>query len=229
MKAIKLVPALSLLIPALVPAIAAAQPESADTTTGFDHPVPAVQNAFEISVGTGYSQGSGKLGGSAGSLEDIAGPGGAIEVDLGYRIVPQLSVGAYGTFSKYQHGDNLASSTDVFGATAGVQAAWHFRPDASIDPWVSLGTGWRGLWLNPDGGKVTSLQGLELARLQIGADYRVTEDIAIAPVVGGSLNLFVSEDSPMTNDLTEIHDKKVNFTGYAGLSGRFDLGGSRRR
>jgi hypothetical protein len=31
----------------------------------------------------------------------------------------------------------------------------------------------------------------------------------------------------MTNDLTEIKDKKVNFTGFAGLSGRFDLGGRR--
>ena len=74
---------------------------------------------------------------------------------------------------------------------------------------------------------MTSLQGLELARLQVGADYRLTKDIAIAPVIGGSLSMFVSEDNAMTNDLTEIHDKKVNFTGFAGLSGRFDLGGSR--
>ena len=141
MKTIKWIPALSLFIPA----IAAAQPESPDTTTGFDHKVPAVQNAFEIGVATGYSQGGGKLGGNMGSLEDVSGPGGAVEVDLGYRILPRLSIGAYGTFSKYQHGDNIDSSTDVLGATAGVQAAWHFRPDHAVDPWVSLGTGWKGL------------------------------------------------------------------------------------
>jgi len=223
MKAMKLVPVLSL----LVPTIALAQPESPDTTTGFDHPVPSVKNAFEIAVGTGYTQGGGKLGGSMGNLEDVSGPGGAVELDLGYRVVPELTVGAYGTFSKYQHGDHIDSNTDVLGATAGVQAAWHFRPDASIDPWVRLGTGWKGLWLNPQSGKVTSLQGFELARLQIGADYRVSKDIAIAPVIGGSLSMFVSEDSPMTTDYTEIKDKKVNFTGFAGLSGRFDLGGAR--
>jgi hypothetical protein len=223
MKAMKLVPVLSL----LVPTIALAQPESPDTTTGFDHPVPSVKNAFEIAVGTGYTQGGGKLGGSMGSLEDVSGPGGAVELDVGYRVVPELTVGAYGTFSKYQHGDRIDSNTDVLGATAGLQAAWHFRPDASIDPWVSLGTGWKGLWLNPQSGKVTSLQGFELARLQIGADYRVSKDIAIAPVIGGSLSMFVSEDSPMTTDYTEIKDKKVNFTGFAGLSGRFDLGGAR--
>jgi hypothetical protein len=223
MKALKLFPALSL----LVPAVALAQPESPDTTTGFDHDVPAVNNGFEIGIATGYAQGAGKLGGNMASLEDISGPGAAVELDLGYRIIPELTLGAYGTFSKYQHGDNIDSNTDVLGATAGIQAAWHFRPDHSVDPWVSLGSGWKGLWLNPSSGKVTSLQGFELARLQIGADYRLTKDIAIAPVIGGSLSLFVSEDNAMTNDLTEIQDKKVNFTGFAGLSGRFDLGGSR--
>src|SRR4051794_7054807 len=134
MKVLKLIPAVSL----LVPAVALAQPESPDTTIGFDHEVPAVKNAFEIGVATGYSQGGGKLGGNMASLEDVAGPSAAVEVDLGYRIIPELSVGAYGTFSKYQHGDNIDSDTDVLGATAGVQAAWHFRPDHAVDPWVSL-------------------------------------------------------------------------------------------
>ena len=225
MKIMKLFPLVSL----LVPAVALAQPESPDTTTGFDHEVPAVKNALEIGVATGYSQGGGKLGGNMGSLEDISGPGGVVEVDVGYRIIPELSVGAYGTFSKYQHGDSIASSTDVLGATAGVQAAWHLRPDRSVDPWVSLGGGWKGLWLDPSTGKDTSLQGLDLARLQLGADYRISKDIAIAPVIGGSLSMFISQDSPMTSDLTELNDKKVNFTGFAGLSGRFDLGGTRTR
>jgi hypothetical protein len=223
MKIMKLFSAVSLFIPA----IAAAQPESPDTTTGFDHAVPSVKNAFEIGVATGYTQGGGKLGGNMGSLEDLSGPGGAVEVDLGYRILPQLSLGAYGTFAKYQKGDNVANDTDVLGATAGLQAVLHARPDRSVDPWVSLGTGWKGLWLNPSSGKVTSLQGLELARLQLGVDYRVSKDVAIAPVIGGSLSMFISQDSDMTADLTEITDKKVNFTGFAGLSGRFDLGGSR--
>jgi hypothetical protein len=234
MKAIKLIPAV---LVSFIPALAMAQPsqevqpsiaESPDTTTGFDHAVPAVQNGLEIGVATGYSQGAGKLGGNMANLEDIAGPGGSVEVDVGYRLLPQLSVGAYGTFAKYQHGDHISSDNDVLGADAGVQAVWHFRADRSVDPWVSLGTGWKGLWLNPNHGKVTSLQGLDLARLQIGADYRVSKDVAIAPVIGGSLSMFISQDSPMTNDLTEINDKKVAFTGFAGLSGRFDIGGERK-
>jgi len=115
----------------------------------------------------------------------------------------------------------------VLGATAGVQAAWHVRPERSIDPWLSLGTGWRGFWLNPSSGAVTSLHGLDLARLQIGVDYRLSKDVSIAPAIGGSISMFLSQDTPMTSGSTTIGDKQVNFTGFAGLSGRFDLGGTR--
>ena len=221
----RLFPAVLLLI---VPAVATAQPEATDTT-GVGHAVLAVPaGTFEIAVATGYAQGGGRLGGDLRSLEDVAGPGGAVEVDLGYRVIPQLALGVYGTLSGSQHGDLIDSSTNVIGAAAGLHAAWHFRPHVSIDPWVSLGGGWHALWLEPDTGKVTSLQGFDLARLQLGVDYRITKEIAIAPVVGGSVSMFVSQDSPMTTGYTEISDKKVNFTGFIGLSGRFDFGSTER-
>lgn len=194
---------------------------------GFDHRVAAPAHALELGVATGYSQGGGPLGGGMKHLEDVASAGGAVELDAMYRINPTFAVGAYGTFSKYATGDLISTQNDVLGATAGIQAAAHFRPASSVDPWVSLGTGWRGLWLSPDQGKNTSIQGLELARLQVGVDYRVNEDISIAPVIGGSVNLFVAQDSPMTAGYSEIDDKKVSFVAFAGLAGRFDLGGRR--
>jgi hypothetical protein len=228
MKSLYLVPAISL----LAPAAAFAQPPTDATdaasndASAFDHHVAAPGNAFELGVATGYTQGAGPVGGNLAHLEDLSGAGAAVELDASYRINPTFSIGAYGTFSKYATGD-LVSNADVLGAAAGIQAAAHLRPDRSVDPWVSLGAGWKGLWLNADQGKNTSLQGLDLARLQIGVDYRVSKDIAISPVIGGSLGLFVSQDSPMTTDYTELSDKKVNFTGFAGLAGRFDLGGDR--
>jgi hypothetical protein len=193
----------------------------------FDHHVAAPANALEIGVATGYTQGVGPIGGGMQHVEDLSKAGGAVELDAMYRINPTFAVGVYGSFSKYATGDRIDGSSDVLGATAGIQAAAHLRPERSVDPWVSLGTGWRGLWVSPESGKNTSLQGLELARLQLGVDYRINEDVAIAPVIGGSLNMFVSEDSSMTTKYTEIADKKVNFIGFAGLAGRFDLGGTR--
>jgi hypothetical protein len=201
--------------------------DTLEATSSFDHHVAAPANALELGVATGYTQGVGPIGGDMLHVEDISKAGGAVELDAMYRINPTFSVGAYGSFSKYATGDQISDQNSVLGATAGIQAAAHLRPDRSVDPWVSLGTGWRGLWLSPDSGKNTSLQGLELARLQLGVDYRVSKDVAIAPVIGGSMNLFVSQNSPMTTDYTEIADKKVNFIGFAGLAGRFDIGGKR--
>jgi len=225
MRIIHLVSALSL----SAPAVAFAQPgtETPENPKAVDEQVAAPSNAFEISVATGYSQGVGPVGGGLLHLEDLSGAGGLVEVDLGYRINPTFSVGGYGTFALHRSGDRIVDSTDVFGATAGIQAIAHVRPERSIDPWVSLGTGWEGMWLSPVNGKDTSLQGLQLARLQLGVDYRISKDAAIAPVIGGSLSLFVSQDSPMTVGYTEISGKKVNFTGFAGIAGRFDVGGSR--
>jgi len=195
--------------------------------TGFDHHVAAPSNAVEVGVAAGYTQGAGPLAGGMQHLEDVSSAGGAVELDALYRINPTLAVGAYGSFAKNATGDQISSDADVLGATAGIQVAAHLRPQRSVDPWVSLGAGWRGLWLSPPSGKNTVLQGVELARLQVGVDYRVNENVSIAPVIGGSLNMFVSQSSPMTSDYSEITDKKVSFVGFAGLAGRFDLGGSR--
>jgi hypothetical protein len=223
MKASQLISVLSV----LVPTIAAAQPQSIQGGSDFDHRVAPVQGALEIAVGTGYSQGGGKVGGDMSDLQDLAGPGAAVELGVGYRILPSLAIGAYGTLSTYQEGDALANDTRVLGGTAGILAAYHFRADRSVDPWVSLGAGWKGMWLDPGAGKTTSLQGLELARLHVGVDYRLSEDVSISPMIGASLGMFVSQDSAMTSDLIEIESKEVNVTGFAGMAGRFDLGGRR--
>jgi hypothetical protein len=226
MKTVHLISALTFVAPAA--ALADSPADSLEDSTAFDHHVPAPNNAFEISVGAGYAQGAGPIaGGMANHLEDLTGPGGAFELDLGYRIDPTFSIGGYGTLAKYNTGNLPDNGQDNYSVTAGVQAIAHLRPDRSVDPWVSLGTGWKGLWISPEEGKNTSLQGLELARIQLGIDYRVTQDVAIAPVIGGSLDMFLDQDSPMTVGYTELQTKKANFTGFAGLAGRFDVGGGR--
>jgi hypothetical protein len=201
--------------------------DTLETSKDFDHHVAAPSNAIELGIATGYTQGVGPIGGGMQHVEDVSRAGGAVEVDAMYRINPMFAVGVYSSFSSYQTGDHINANTDVLGATGGIQAAMHLRPERSVDPWLSLGTGWRGLWESPQSGKVTSLQGLELARLQIGVDYRIDQNVSISPVIGGSLNMFLTEDSPMTTKFDEIDDKKVNFIGFAGLAGRFDLGGQR--
>src|SRR5262249_29212324 len=112
------------------------------------------------------------------------------ELKLGYRPIAPLAFGVFGTCSRQANGDMVTMSSTTSTATAGIFADWHFRPGRSMDPWLGLSTGWRGLWIVPDTGKNTSLQGLEVAHLQVGLDYRITPEIAIAPVIGASMAIF---------------------------------------
>src|SRR5262249_20569303 len=104
------------------------EPTDSSGGGGFDHPVATVSNAFELSIGAGYSQGTGDIAENGPSVADISGAGGTIELKAGYRISPYFGFGFYGTFSKYTKAD-LAEGTDVYGATAGMYGDYHFRPD----------------------------------------------------------------------------------------------------
>src|SRR5262249_7735713 len=203
----------------------AALADETESQSGFDHPVAPVSRALEITIGGGYTQGTGDIGDNNPSIQDISKAGGTVELQLGYRIIPSLVFGAYGTYQQFSTGDLTASGFDVRGGTAGLYADWHFRPDRSVDPWVGLASGWRGLWLVPDGGKNTSLQGWEIARLQAGLDYKVTPEVALGPVVGASVTTFFTEDSPASSDFGNIHNPQANWLFFAGLQGHFDLFG----
>jgi hypothetical protein len=111
------------------------------------------------------------------------------------------------------------------GATAGIQAAWHTRPSRALDPWLSVGAGWRGLWFAPKDAEASAVHGLEVLRVQLGVDYRITRGFAITPVVGASASVFLVDDAAMPSDFTAIHDNQLNLYGFTGVLGRFDLGG----
>src|SRR6185312_15295592 len=92
----------------------------------------------------------------------------------------------------------------------GVAADWHFQPSAhAFDPWVSLGIGWRGYWINGNVG-ITSQQGLELAKLQVGVDYRVDRVVALSSVIGADLSMFLTESTPGFQSFSNITDPQVN-------------------
>ena len=191
---------------------------------GIDHHVAAVSGALEIGLGGGYGQGTGDIGRNSARVQDLSGPGGTLELKLGYRVIPNLAIGGYGTYSQFQANDAMPSG-DVRSATAGVFADWHFRPDRSVDPWIGLASGWRGMWLVPDAGPNTSIQGWEIARLQAGLDYRITPEVAIGPVIGASVNTFFTRDSG--NGFQDIGDPQANFYFFGGLQARFDVLGDR--
>src|SRR4051812_18811255 len=54
-------------------------------------------HAIELTVATGYAQGFGDVASGRPSLTDVGNAGGAVELGVGYRLLPELALGLYGS------------------------------------------------------------------------------------------------------------------------------------
>jgi hypothetical protein len=184
--------------------------------------IDAPSSAWEIGFGAGYSQGVGDISGNSPTLTDLSHGGGEIQLDVGYRINPNWLVGIYGTGGKYSTGNLVSSDSDIWSATAGVQANYHLLPYGQWDPWVGLGAGWRGHWISQAGG-TDSRHGLDVARLQVGVDYRVSPALSIAPYLGASATVFLTQKLQQEASFGNVSDPSVSFFFTGGFLGRFDV------
>jgi hypothetical protein len=206
----------------VVSAASADEKDRAASAEGASNPFRAPTHALELTIGTGYAQGVGDIGAQQPALSDVGTAGGAVQLGAGYRLTPNLTLGVYGSGGMFGRGDKVDTSANVYTATAGFEAGWHFRPDQQLDPWVSLGSGWRGYWVSADQG-TTTLHGLELAKLQVGLDYRLTQGVAISPVLGADLSTFLTEKVAGANAYQNVSNPNVNAFFFAGVQGRFDI------
>jgi opacity protein-like surface antigen len=191
-------------------------------------PVRAPANAFELDLDTGYTQGFGpQVGPTPGT--DSTGLGGAnvgFGLGLGYRATPYSSVRVAGTYNM----QNVVNGTSYRGATVGVDAAYHAIPFERLDPWVSIGAGYRMLWEQPQGAANDDMiHGFQLARAKVGLDIRVSDSVSLAPTVGGDLNLFVWRNPEGRVGNQVIQTPRINTFVFAGIQGRFDMAGRRVR
>ena len=172
--------------------------------------IDAPKNAFEIGVGTGWTQGYGQLR-SGVDMRDVITPGIGIDLALMYRINPHWAFGLAGQYQEFE----AERATGARGMTAGLAAAYHVAPWARVDPWVQIGSGYRGLWETHSGTDATSTQGIEVAKLSLGLDVRVSRDVAMGPVVGADVSI------------PSVSDPRAATFVFAGAQARFDVGGRR--
>jgi len=187
----------------------------------------APRKAFEIGINTGYTQGFGSLqGGTAGGNPTDAGFGAGL--DLGYRMSTKWSIQGYSQYNQFIASGMVATRTNVRSALLGVSATFHGMPYNRVDPWLSVGSGYRLLWQMPEGtGNDVLYHGFEPAKLQVGLDMRPSRDIALGPVIGGDVNYFVWKSPEMGPSNQMIADKRLSAFVFAGVQGRFDVGGYR--
>jgi hypothetical protein len=183
--------------------------------------LPAPSDTLELKVGTVFTQGVGSAGPRR-TIPDIAGAGIGIAADADYRVDPRWSLGLQGEYQEFQNAQNFAAR----GFAANVGGTYHAAPLFRGDPWVRLGGGYRLLWdVSPPGAATTVRHGLELAKLTLGYDVRVSEAVAIAPVVGADLDLFVWQTQ---NNVTTALSGRLGTFLFAGVQGRFEVAGQRQ-
>jgi hypothetical protein len=203
--------------------------EKAEGPSYLSTRVDAPSQAFELAVAGTYTQGLTSPATGTGAT-DLTKAGGAVEVQAGYRLIPQLSLSLSGEYNEFLPGDRLSSSASTRGLVAGANATYHLLPYDRIDPWIRAGVGYRMLWVVGDAATTDALwHGFQFVKLNVGVDLRTTEDIAIGPMVGLDLNEFVWRNPSGAAGDQEISDKRVVPFVYAGLQGRFDLLGTRER
>jgi outer membrane protein W len=213
---------------ALAFAGALATPAFAQTAEGdfSTKPVLAPRRAFEIGVDTGYTQGFGSIY-KGRAVGEVARAGMGVGLGLGARITPNFSLGVNGQLQGFNADPTLPKGMMVRGAAAGIEATFHAAPYQRVDPWVTVGTGYRMLMEVPEGNTPNTLtHGLELGKLQIGVDLRASDSVAISPVLGADMNMFMWRNEAGAG-MNQVADKRLNTFVFAGVKGRFDLGGTR--
>lgn len=208
----------------LVPALARAQVATLSTPgekTYLQQGVPAPARAFELTVGTGYTQPFGLLRSGVG-FPSVARAGIGIDIAAGYRMTPHWGISLGG-----QYQELIAEQADATrGAAATAAVQYHLAPTTRLDPWLELGAGYRALWSVPqNNGPVVLNHGFQLVRARIGFDLRASPDVAFGPVIGADLTTFLWED--ISGDNRAISNPAVSTFVFAGLQGRFDMGGTK--
>ena len=162
----------------------------------FKKGVPAPSQAFEINGTISYNQPWGNITDTVSpqgqqfgrKIQDFAGAGLQFELDLGYRATPMFAIGIFGTYAEYNNQTPL-DGANFRSVTTGLQGSWYMMPYRAFSPWLTVGSAWRGNWYVPEAGGITSRQGWELARLQLGADFRLAREVAVGPYVAGDINV----------------------------------------
>ncbi len=187
----------------------------------FQQNVIAPRRALELSFGTGYTQGFGALP-SRDGMSDIGTVAGTFDLGAGYRVDPHWAVSATGQFQELFADPGFGGR----GLAAGLAGAYHFRPYVRTDPWVQLGVGYRLQWETRTATPTLVSHGFQLVRFTVGLDVRADEHIAVAPVLGAGVDVFlwhVDESLPSTDY------PRVSTFVFMGVQMRFDIGASRAR
>lgn len=185
----------------------------------------APHSAFELGVEGGYTQPFGGLG-EGRAIGGVADAGGALGLSFGRRFAPRFGLAIFAQYHESVAGERESGNVNVRGVSTGLIGTYHVRPYSMVDPYLSIGTGYRALFVARHDGLNETLHAVQAARGIFGVDFRVSEDVAVGPLIGADLDVFVSAvpEGGANRSIPDVHPSTFLF---AGLGGKFDVGGER--
>jgi hypothetical protein len=196
-------------------------------------------DGLELGFRTGYALPFGQIiGGGTGGSDDLNKVfNGVVPLwfDLGYRVGPTVSFGAFfqygfGVLNTSSNGSDAGCKTSGVSCSAsdltfGADFAVHLSPDGSLDPWLSAGIGYEVTNISvASTSKSTykgSYSGIQLINLQAGVDYKVLRRLGVGPVIIFSLDEYLSCSESGTS--CSVPDKAAHEWLTFGLRGVFDI------
>ncbi len=149
-----------------------------------------------------------------------------IWLDVGYRVLPSLMLGAYGQYAFPFVGQcaDAADSCTLHAARFGLQAQYSLAPNETFDPWVGLGLGYEMLWGTAQGPTTSydaKYSGFEFANLQVGADWSASQALAAGPFLSFSVGQFSAATFGATSG--DIEKKALHEWLLLGVRGNYSL------
>ena len=184
----------------------------------------APSRALEIGLQAGVTQPFGDITKTR-RVADLVDAGFGASLELGYRASPRWTFSAWGQFHESSADDTFISNVAGRGAAAGLSATYHAVAFQSAGAYLSFGSGYRMLWIVPDGEENRVLHGLDVARVTAGIELRVSPRVALGPVVGADLDVLLWDDPGSISFAEPLEDPRALTFLFAGVDGRFDLGG----
>jgi outer membrane protein with beta-barrel domain len=206
--------------------------------TGSARAADAVTPGFGAALRLSYGVPLGKVTGVQGDdLSAVFSWSLPVQVDLGYRFTPTISVAVYGQFALASLTSSIENLCTNFRAScsgrvvrAGVEGFYHFVPASQLDPWFGIGVGYE--WARVGGDSVTdraireTVRGFELFDAQVGADWRITPQLGAGPFVQVSFGRYSTQEAGLTNGTRlsqDIGNKSVHEWLQVGVRGTFNL------
>jgi hypothetical protein len=160
-----------------------------------------------------------------------------LQLEAGFKILPQLTLGGYVSGAYGLIGDQFKDECDTSGIDCsarvwrvGAQALYSLAgADTSFAPWIGAGIGYEWANIKVEGGGFTGetgYGGFEFLNLQAGADWKSAGNLSFGPFVMFSLGQFSKytlEGTGFPKQDGDIENKAMHQWLTIGLKGTLDI------